>query len=442
MRHSLIYAVFCSGLVCQPLVAEVQLGVFSNISVSDNGNLAGEGGDKQTETILESGVDFNADIEGNIYAATADYNASNITFIENTQQDRNFLIGTSNFRLGSETGRLNLNLTHSRQLASIQRFGATNLDNTEQRDILSAVPTLRLQPNRRDTFTLSGSYTETAYNTPDTFEEDSVNLRPDSSQIGQNFLWNRALSPISTFSLLASRNVSEVDGVDVDFEYEQLMLTYASNLRVLNYSIGVGYNRATFLSEQFSSPSGELSAEYENGAHALEFGFISQITETSQGNRNRVGVGGGGGNINSPVGRDNAADGGIDTYKYYSAELSYAYEFIPNRFNAQFIIRADQSRFQINEDSDVDSLFTGVNLNYIVNRRSDLAYEFGWWQIEPVNTERESTRNNAHRLTYAINFNQAFDVSFFVAREDWDTPTDVGSFTQNSIGANLAYQIF
>ena len=444
LRRALVNAVVITGLTSQPLFAEIQFGVSGDVRISDNGNRVADGNPKTTEIILQSGANFGADITGNIYNASANYQFAQNTFLENTQQDGSFFTGTSAFRLGNDTNMFNLDLTHSRQLASIQRFAANNFNNLEERDIATVTPSMRLRPSRRDTVLFSVSYSETRFSSPAEVDQDNtgVNRRPNSELLGQNFSWNHILSPISTFGFQANRSESDIEGSEQKFEYEQAQFTYASSLRLLSYSIGAGYNQATFLSESFGSPSFDINGTYESGAHRFQLSFTSFITETSQGNRNRVGVVGESvGGITSPVGRD-IADGGIDTFESQTYEASYGYAAIPGRLDVALFLGTESTRFQVNEESNADSLFARFTADYTLTRRSDIAYEYDWWQIKPEGLEGAATKNYAHRVTYNMAVSETLNWSVFASREHWDSTIGALVFTENFLGASINYRVF
>jgi len=295
-----------------------------------------------------------------------------------------------------------------------------------------------------DNVIISGNYTQTTYNSPNRDTGlGQIQGRSDSTQIGQRFAWTRRLSSISNFGLDAGRSETEIDGLEEKFEYEEAMLSYASVLRQLNYKIAVGYNQSTFTGEPLKAPRYDIDFEYERGRHIFGLNFVGRITETSQGNGNQERLSEQGG-IDSPLGRDNTLGLEPDSYESQVSELSYSVQAMPNFLRLDFLLGAEQSRYQNNIEEDADSSYFNLTANFLLNSRSDVIYEYAWWSLERLLGEANKTKNNSHRITYIYNFSERLSANAYFTRDTWDTDSANGGavFTEHVLGVSGQYRLF
>jgi len=445
-RCSAIALAVCYACFPASLNAEYEISVFGDLRYSDNGNRAADGStvDAISEVISEIGINLSAEKPNGMYQYELEYEFAHTAFMEETQDDRSVATGESRLSFGTPATMLGLDLKHSRQLTTINPLLQSDLNNSEERDIASVIPQLRWRMTPTDNVIISGNYTQTTYNSPNRDTGlGQIQGRSDSTQIGQRFAWTRRLSSISNFGLDAGRSETEIDGLEEKFEYEEAMLSYASVLRQLNYKIAVGYNQSTFTGEPLKAPRYDIDFEYERGRHIFGLNFVGRITETSQGNGNQERLSEQGG-IDSPLGRDNTLGLEPDSYESQVSELSYSVQAMPNFLRLDFLLGAEQSRYQNNIEEDADSSYFNLTANFLLNSRSDVIYEYAWWSLERLLGEANKTKNNSHRITYIYNFSERLSANAYFTRDTWDTDSANGGavFTEHVLGVSGQYRLF
>ena len=225
------------------------------------------------------GANINTALSREIVTLAADYNFYQNEFSEGTQQDRFIRTGRSSFILGTDTTFYQLTAAHSTQRFLLDPSGPAILSNTDQRDITTVSPLLRLRPGSLNSIEIAGHFADIRY------KELDIN---DSERLGFGVDWYRRMSPIYTFGVRYMEN--EVEYVNVNtanYRYRRAAISFEAELRLLNYTLELGGNEA--LPDQGGKFDGlyfDFTAVYGRHRNSWAFTARQNITDTSIGNAN------------------------------------------------------------------------------------------------------------------------------------------------------------
>lgn len=225
------------------------------------------------------GAKINAALSREIVALKADYNFYQNEFSEGTQQDRFIRTGRSSFMLGTDKTFYELVAAHSTQRFLLDPSGPAILANTDQRDITTVSPLLRLRPGSRNSIEIAGHFADIRY------KELDIN---DSERVGYGVDWYRRMSPIHTFGVRWMDN--EVDYLHADaadYQYRRAAVSFQAELRLLKYSLELGANEALpDQGGQFDGVYYDVAITYGRYRNSWALTARQNITDTSIGNAN------------------------------------------------------------------------------------------------------------------------------------------------------------
>lgn len=209
---------------------------------------------------------------------SADYDFYQNDYYEDTQRDRFIRTGRSELVLGTENTFYQLDVAHSTQRFLTDPTGPSTLENTDQRDIVSVSPLLRLRPGANN-ISVAGHYSNIVY------KETDIN---DSERVGFGIDWNRRISPLYSIGLGYLENEIDYELGDTgDYTYRRAAFTFASNLRLVSYRLEIGANEAEPLEgEAVDGVYYDFELLYGRPSNTWSLTAQRSITDTSLGNAN------------------------------------------------------------------------------------------------------------------------------------------------------------
>lgn len=379
----------------------------------------------QTRTNISVFGAYNGDI---ISHAQADYTVRHESFAENTQEDDSTLNGELSVLLGDATKNYDLSLTHSSRTLLVDPEEADLTSNRDDRNIFTAIGTLRTSPAKPNIFSAGVSSTKTKFN------EFVIN---DSTRDGINTSYTRRVDPLTSAGIDFS--VTDIDfdaGNNADFEYKRASIFFRRNLRRLNYNVNIGrYETKNSSGNEDSGPFSSLNAGYSTTLIQFSLTAERDITDTSQGNNN-----------NELFSGDNSVDGRIGTQdqilrKYFSASLS----FNSLCANCTALIetgKEDEDFFNLTEESS-ESDFIRASMSFKPASNITLALsanrnDFSFTQrIDANNFTNTLVRASVEISNLARNLNSSLFIESL--KRDFDQRGDYKSL---SYGIRFDYQIY
>lgn len=235
--------------------------------------------DQVEELQTRYGANLRGSIDREIVSLLADYDFYQNDYSEDTQEDRFIRTGRSSLIVGTEQTFYQLDVTHSTQRFLRDPEGPAILANTDQRDVTSATPLLRLRRGTVGSVAVVGHFADVRYKSSD------LN---NSERYGFGLQALRDTSPVHTLGLTFLQN--EIDykyGEAGDYTYRRAAVTFGAELRELNYSIELGANEADpMLGEGGDGLFFDLGVTHTTYDSRWTFTAHQSITDTSLGNAN------------------------------------------------------------------------------------------------------------------------------------------------------------
>lgn len=409
-------------LMAMPALAGPVTGYLSAISgESDNAAKTSQQPlrERQDEYQLSIGVDY----ENSLFAAGADYLASERHFAEESQEEDSYVEGKSSLYFGNEKTPADLLIKHSRRILLQEPEQLQITDNLDERDILSVMPTLRTEIGEVDTLALTGDYTQVRY-----MEND---LR-DSSRMGGQLQWMHELSPVDVVQVAAQQMQIEFDAQpDADYKYQNAFVAYSAKLRALAYSLQAGYNQSeNDVQGEFDAPSYALAINYEQGAHEISVRVNQQITDSSLGDGNTNSVG-------SIPGSDGLAE--IHQLERLQLESRWTTSWLCVRCSAYLMYRSMDDDY-ITIDEAATQTTAGIGFSYQFSKAAQLS-------LGSENSRRKFDRNIASnsyelsriRISFNYDFSHHLRARLIAWREDREKDENLNGYTENYAGLGLSY---
>ncbi|MDZ4264055.1 MAG: hypothetical protein U1B30_17220, partial [Pseudomonadota bacterium] len=212
--------------------------------------------------------------------ADIDYQLHAQKFSKQSQADEEYAEGSSVLTFGKEADSLGLELEHSRRMLLQSPEEVALLENQQEREMISARPTIRKRLSAADRVFLQGQATKVRF-----IGEDETQ---DSIRNGASLGWGHAISKTSAMMLSSQyMDVSFDQQPDAGYQIVNTALSYQVQLRKLDYSLQAGYNEISpEVGEKQGAPSYQISLGYLSGYHTFRASTDRQITDTSFGNGN------------------------------------------------------------------------------------------------------------------------------------------------------------
>jgi hypothetical protein len=280
MRHQrikkfspLLLPLLCSAAYGNEFGGDISAATF----YSDNALKAAS--DEISERHDEYSLGLAGDYSNQLVTFNAEYRAREYRFAEESQPDRNTLEGSTSLLIGQEHHPADLLLSHSRRSLKSNTDAVDLLQDRDEREIFSAVPTLRYRATEVDSLMLRGDISRIDYR---------YNETRNSDRRGGSLVWLHRFSEVDSINVsVHSLDITYDYHPESDYKYEQAHVSYTARLSQLVYTVEAGYNASKpEVGEDLSEPSFRLDATYTAGANLFSLVIDQRITETSMGNGN------------------------------------------------------------------------------------------------------------------------------------------------------------
>lgn len=263
----------CLALLSGQVVADPFYGSVSALAgVSDNSKKTEH--NKKSEEQNQYSINLGSDFVNSLLDFHMGYGATAQTYSEESQEEKDFLEGSSSLQLGKEQQFANLLLEHSR-ITLLNAPDSLNItQNQDEKDSFSAKPTLRQRLSSVDNLLLNGDYTRINY-----LESDIK----DSERKGGSLALEHRLSPLDKLQMTARQTAIEFEHLpSSDYTYRSVGLSYSAKLRKISYGVTVGGNKTIpELGKEYSNPSYAVDFAYEAGGQRWSLDANKVLTDTS-----------------------------------------------------------------------------------------------------------------------------------------------------------------
>lgn len=366
-----------------------------------------------------------AEYENSIVSLNTNYLAAKHWFEKDSQEERTTIEGDTRFRLGKETQMADLLLVHSRRSVRSSAEEIDTLANRDERQILSAIPSLRASLSSNDKLMLQGSYSDIDYR---------LNEERNAESQGAAFIWQRQISPVQRIDTSVQHAEISFDAApDSDYEYQNAAVAYSVTLRQLSYLVELGYNTSKpEVGEDNSSPSFRAEMEYATGLNQFSLFASQRITDTSMGDGNRGELEG---FVPGDVGSNN-----LDQIERRSLELSWQSQMLCERcdFSASVNTRNDN---YLTLDNDVKETGASVGFGYQFTQaaRINLNLNRREQRIEDALLDEKITLDTAI-FGFEYNFVSELTARIYVEQEKRTSESELTDYKEMITGLSLSYR--
>lgn len=425
MKRTLFFRCFiglCFPIVTLPALAavEVELGAISRYS----DNALRTSNDKISERQDEYRISILADYENSLIDLDTDYRASENRFDKETQPDRSVIEGNAELLIGKANHPVDLLLVHSRRSVLGAPDQLNLLQNEDERQIFSAIPTVRLRLSPVDNLLVRGDYTDVDFRYADIF---------NSERTGGSLIWQHRFSSISELEVAAQHTeISYAALPGNDYEFQSASITYSTELRYLSYRVSAGYNVSKpEVGEEFSAPSYRVEVDYRTGFNTFSLRASQQITDTSLGDGNR--------GLLDNINLEDATGVGLDQFESRVAELRWQNQSICNRCSAYASLLYEQEQYQtLIEDNNQN--VASIGFNYQISRASSIGFEASRRERRfESDVNRTDFTLNSVGVDYRYTFINDLDVQLFFIFDKSESDGDLLTYKERVSGVALAY---
>lgn len=356
--------------------------------------------------------------------ASADYQFYARKYAENSQTDEEYIDGSASLVFGKEQDPLGLELNHSRRML-LQTPDAIGLvENMNEREIISAAPIVRARIFDADTLFLRGEISQVNY-----LEDDTQ----DSKRGGASLGWTHPLSATDALQLSAQQiNVEFDQQPESDYKLTNAMLSYAVQLRKLNYRLEVGYNETSpEVGEKEGAPAYKAEFAYGSGYNNVNVAFSQQLTDSSFGDGNAFDP--------SDIPDGDGRTQGLELIDRKKADVSWSTDAICARCSFSIGTSLEDDNY-LGSDESSRNLYTHSSFAYSLSKaaRVEFRADRSKYNFEESET-MEDYLIDYLSLNYSYIFLNGIDIQLFVRKEDRDSDTEEQSYTENVYGAGLGY---
>ena len=400
----------------------VDVGIIVGTEYTDNASRSADDGDSERRD--RYGLSLASDYENQLVDLDVSYSAEERRYSEDSQPTRSVVEGDFDLLLGKPHHFADLLLSHSRRSALRQPDQIDLLVNRDERDIYSAIPTLRARLTPLNQLMLQGHYSQIKYR----FDESR-----DSERLGGSLIWAHTVSATSEWQLVGTHTEVSFDlSPELDYTYQALTAAYSVALSRLSYTVEVGYNETeTEQSDRFSSPMLRFEANYDTGRHRFSLNARQYITDSSQA----------GGNLGDPgsfgAGRDTV--GQMDQLERRSADIRWDYAGLCQRcdFNVTAFYRYDDYR-TLEEDTDEVGLGTGIGYRFTDRASTHLSVNARRQSFE-TDADREAFELGRARLSYRYSFPNDLSLELFTHFEKRHSSAPTQRYEEARAGLTLGF---
>lgn len=390
---------------------------------SDNAEREPDGDLSEWQDKYVLGLD--GDYENDLITLEAGYTASMHRYEKDSQPRRELLEGNSLLRLGKDHDRFDVQFIHSRRSVMREPDSVDLLSNTDEREIIAVVPTLRAALTSVDSLLLRGSYAQIDYR---------FNELKNSEAKGAALIWQRRLTAVDTFEVSVQRTEIEFESVPgADYEYTSILMAYAASLRQLSYKVSGGYNRSSRDNgSEYSGPALSAEASYTTGLNTFRILADQRITDTSRGDGNRE-------ELSIDFGSRTSGGVGIDQIELRSLEVRWDNQALCERCDFYLSLRAREKDYFILEEDNVEVGY-GAGLSYRLSpaARISLTASRRDQQFKHDVQRNEYTLDTV-RAGYYYRFANNINVGVFGEQRERKTEDGLTDYQEALAGLSISY---
>lgn len=378
---------------------------------------------KERQDIIDLG--FFAEYENSLIVLDSNYLASMHQFAKDSQEERTTVEGDTRLRFGKENQFADLLLVHSRRSIRSSAEQIDILSNRDERQILSAIPTLRTSLGSNDRVLLQGSFSDIDYR---------LNEERNAESQGAALIWQRQMSPIQRLDSSVQYSNVTFDAVPGrDYEYQNAAVAYSVTLRQFSYLVEVGYNASKpEQGEDYSSPSFRAELEYAPGFNRFTLFAAQRITDTSAGDSNRGELGG---TVPGDVGSEN-----LDQIERRSLELSWQSQMLCERCELSANINSRQDKF-LTLENDLEEAGVGLGFSYRFSQaaRISINVDRREQRIEDLIIDEKITLDRSN-IEFEYDFVSELNARLYVEHEKRTSESELTGYKEMVAGLSLDYR--
>ncbi len=411
-------------LVCQQAQAADIFGgsISANSLMSDNSTKTALDPIDERQDVYQ--LNLTANYDNWLIDLDADYQLYAQTFAKETQSDDEYVDGSTALVFGKDRDPFGLELHHSSRMLLQTPDAIDLLENMDEREIISAAPIARLRLFDTDILFVRGDFSQVSFKESET---------QDSKRNGASLGWIHPLSVTDVLQLTAQQSEVKFDHrPESDYTLTNAMLSYAVQLRKLNYRIEVGYNETSpEVGEEQGSPTYRAELGYISGYNNFSLSFSQQITDTSFGDGNAYDP--------SEIPGGDGLSQELDLIDRQKADVNWTTTAICDRCSFSigvgledddYLMSDEESRNLYARSAFIYSLSKAARIEFTANRSK---YDF---EGTGVMTDYDV---NYFSLKYAYRFVNGIDVDVFARREDRESDAPNSSYDENIYGIGLGY---
>lgn len=277
-RHNAVSAVLLVAPLFAPYVlADGDWGGSVGLAVSQDDNARKSDTNLIEERQDEATARLFADYSGSWYRFDADYTARYLNYSKDSQDNRNQLDGRAGVFLGKPTGWASLAFGNERRSVYNAPEDTPISENLDDRSVWYLEPSLIARFGSVNAVTLSARAEQVSYR---------YNSVRDSEPRSATLTYQRDVSSVSYFQAYGGqRSVEYPNGTLDDYDNQFAGVAWSSRLRLLQYELKLGYNKATFDDNgaDYEAPSVHVTLDYDSSVNRLLLELSQDITDTSSG---------------------------------------------------------------------------------------------------------------------------------------------------------------
>lgn len=396
--------------------------ISANSLVSDNTTKTALEPIEERQDTYQAGL--TADYSNWLIEAEADYQLYAKQFAEKSQANEEYVDGSASLIFGKEQEPFGLELNHSRRML-LQTPDAVGLvENMEEREIISAAPIMRARVFSADMLFLQGQVSQVNF-----LDDDSR----DSKRNAVSFGWAHPMSATDVLQFAIQQSDVEFDQQpEFDYTLANAMLSYAVQLRKLNYRVEAGINESSpETGEKERAPAYKLELEYISGYNNVSASFSQRLTDTSFGDGNNYG--------SSEIPSGDGLTANLRRIDRKTADVSWSTDVICTR-----------CLFSVGASLEDDNYLESDEASRNVYTRSAFTYSLSSAASLKISADRSKYDFNGTEITddylidylaaeYSYRFLSGINIRFFVRKEERDSDSIENSYEENMYGAGLGY---
>lgn len=363
----------------------------------------------------------------NDYLTTeVDYTGSDERFAKDSQEERDYLEGSSRLLLGALTDPVDIEFNHSRKTL-LSKPDAINLsDNQDERETLNVVPRLKKRMSAADLVTASVDYTQTR------FVKTPLN---DSERSSVQLNWLHQSTRVSQINFLAQRTDIAFDKFpNADYIYSSAVATYSTQLRNLAYTLAAGYNRSERSNDEaHGSPTYAFSVAFNNQLNSLKLMLSQAITDSS--------IGGGSLSFSDPT-MDDESIYKVDQIERKNASIGWVANFICDKCSLTASVQRGVDEYLVLPD-EIKTQGASFGFAYSLSKRSSLSFRASRTEQKYVgDLLGKDYLIDTSSAIYRYDFDAGVSLGFFVEQEERDSDDMMMVYKEQLVGGELSWTIF